>query len=120
MRISAPLLPAGDLQSLADKVCYDREHLHRQPEERRTCIPAWDDAVDSFLRREHSQWHTARAPALVAQVLSVMASILSALVLIMIEQLVAFHAVLIALCACCSSCILGGGALGCSALYRET
>ena len=68
MRFSAPLLPAGDLQSLADKVCYYREHLHLQPEERRTCILAWIDAVDSFLCREHSQLHTARAPASVAQV----------------------------------------------------
>ena len=68
MRISAPLLPVGGLQSLADKVCYYREHLHLQPEERRTCILAWIDAVDSFLCREHSRLHTARAPASVAQV----------------------------------------------------
>ena len=69
MRCVAPLLLAGDLQSLADKVCYSREHLRLQPEERRTCIPARLDAVDSFLCREHSQLHAARAPASVAQVL---------------------------------------------------
>ena len=67
MRISAPMLPAGDLQTLADKVCYYREHLHLQPEERRTCILAWTSAVDSLLCREHSQLHTARASASVAQ-----------------------------------------------------
>ena len=55
-------------KSLADKVCYYREHLHLQPEERRTCILAWIDVVDSFLRREHSQLHTALVPASVAQV----------------------------------------------------
>ena len=48
-----------------------------------------------------------------------MASILSALVLIMIEQLVAFHALVIVVCACCSSCILGGGALGMLSIIYE-
>ena len=67
MRMSAPLFSAGDLQSLADKVCYYREHLHLQPEERRTCILAWTSAVDSLLCREHFQLHTARASASVAQ-----------------------------------------------------
>ena len=61
-------MPAGDLQSLADKVCDYRGHLRLQPEERRACILAWIDAVDSFLCREHSQLHTDRAPTLVAQV----------------------------------------------------
>ena len=50
-------------------------------------------------------------PLRLLRCLSAMASILSALMLIMIEQHVAFHALLIALCTCCSSCILGGGAL---------
>ena len=54
MRISAPMLPVGDLQTLADMVCYYREHLHLQPEEPRTCILAWIDAVDSLLARAFS------------------------------------------------------------------